>query len=109
MNSLLLILSSDPLPPLPIDKETTMKLSPLKIELLLHIYCKPVPFDHPPAKAYGDAKEEFFDSGLIAVDDTKPCGFYLTERGKAFIRLILATPLPEPSNNFIDPRTGEPV
>ena len=86
-----------------------MKLSPLKIELLLHIYCKPVPFDHPPAKAYGDAKEEFFDRGLIAVDNTKPCGFYLTERGKAFIRLILATPLPEHSNVFVDPRTGVTV
>ena len=86
-----------------------MKLSPLKINLLMHIYSIAEPFDHPDAPAYVSAKREFLEHNLIFADHDFPCGYKLTPRGKAFIKMILATPLPEEQLAFIDPRTGNPV
>jgi hypothetical protein len=86
-----------------------VQLSPLKINLLLHIYAIAGPFDHPDRPIYEQTKEEFLYHELVVIDTSRKCGYRMTEKGDVFIKMILSTPLPEVLTKFIDPRTGEPV
>lgn len=70
-----------------------MKLSPLKINLLLHIYAISAPFNHPDAPAYVEAKKEFVNNELVYETDT-PCGYALTRKGEVLIDSLLNTPMP---------------
>lgn len=70
-----------------------MKLSPLKINLLLHIYAHATPFDHPNTPAYKQAKDEFL-ANEIAFEDATPCGYRLTRKGEVLVDAILNTPMP---------------
>ncbi len=70
-----------------------MKLSPLKVNLLLHIYAIAAPFNHPDAPAYAQAKREFVDNELAFEIDT-PCGYKLTRKGEVLVDAILNTPMP---------------
>jgi len=70
-----------------------MKLSPLKINLLMHIYALRSPFDHPNAPAYVLAKKEFVDNEL-AYEINDGCGYKLTRKGEIFVDAILSTPMP---------------
>jgi hypothetical protein len=85
-----------------------MKLTPLKINLLMHIYSIASPFDHPDAPPYADAKIEMKHEDLITSSPTSehPCGYKVTERGVFFVRMILDTPLPIPNTAWKDPRVG---
>ena len=82
-----------------------MKLTPLKIELLLHIYALAEPFDHPNGPAWEEAKHEFLQNVLAVYTPETECGMRLTRKGRMFIKMILATPLPLES--YVDPRTGK--
>jgi len=70
-----------------------MELSPLKINLLMHIYAIPGPFDHPDAQAYKQAKKEFVTNEIAYETDT-PCGYKLTRKGEILVDAILNTPMP---------------
>lgn len=91
-----------------------MKLTPLKVTMLCEIHWNPN-FELRGAQAYIQAMKEFRNFNLVqAVDITntvpvKKCSspVELTERGKAFLALILATPLPELATGWKDPRNGE--
>ena len=84
---------------------TQLKLTPLKINLLLHIYSIAAPFTHPDKPIYEMAKEEFIHHSLAERSD-HGCGYRILPRGVAFVNMILATPLPLESEVFIDPRNG---
>ncbi len=85
-----------------------LKLTPLKINLLLHIYAIAEPFNHPDRPIYEQAKEEFIHHNL-AQRSEHGCGYKITKRGVAFVNMILATPMPEEVTDYIDPRTGQTV
>ena len=70
-----------------------MKLSPLKVNLLMHIYALRRPFDHPDAPAYVLAKKEFVDNELV-YEINDGCGYKLTRKGEIFVDAILNTPMP---------------
>lgn len=71
-----------------------MKLSPLKINLLLHIYAIASPFNHPDDSAYEQAKLEFVLNELAYEDKTSRCGYKLTRKGEILVAGILNTPMP---------------
>ena len=81
-----------------------MKLTPLKIEMLLHIKCQMVieSLNYPAQQA---AISEFISNGLI--EHAPDGGYSLTPKGKKFVGMILDTPLPVPGNQWVDPRTLE--
>lgn len=67
-------------------------MTPLQIEMLLHYNASPGPFT-PWGDAQHEAIQLFFREGLIrapwSLDSVQ-----LTERGKAYIRLLQLMPLP---------------
>ncbi len=87
-----------------------MKLTPLKVTMLMHIHSIASPIPNAEFAAQMAALSEFETLGIITVDpDVRSCGYQLTEFGDAYIRLILSALLPEVHVIFIDSRTGEPV
>lgn len=86
-----------------------MKLTPLKLNLLMHVYAIAEPFNHPDAPAWYSARSELVMNNLIDVSNKSPCGYSLTQRGRAFVKLILSTPMPEYITVYVDPRTTEVI
>jgi len=87
-----------------------MKLTPLKVKMLMHIHSIASPIPNAEFPAQMAALSEFETLGIITVDpNVRSCGYQLTEFGDAYVKLILTTPLPEAKTCFTDPRTGEPV
>ena len=84
-------------------------MSPLEINLLLHIYAIAEPFNHPDKPIYERTKAKYLSLGLIEESSEAACGYGLTSRGFAFIKLLLSTPIPEEQTVtvYVDPRTGE--
>lgn len=79
--------------------------TPLELQILLHFHCYGSPWPKPsePAqKAYDLLKAE----GLVALREP---GEYptTTMKGRAFVKLLSSTPIPE--HVFVDPRTREVV
>lgn len=81
----------------------------LEIRLLLHVYAVAEPFDHSDMPIYQQTKNKFISLGLIEEDKDMACGYSLLPRGKAFIKMLLTTPLPIESVTFIDPRNHETI
>jgi hypothetical protein len=82
-------------------------MSPLEINLILHIYAIAEPFTHPNAPAYAKAKARFLNLDLIKQSECAACGYTLTPKGKAFVQILLSTPIPVEKTVFVDPRTNE--
>ena len=70
-----------------------MSLTPNELDVLIHYYVSPKPHDRFDAPAVKDAINDFIDSGVI-----EPQGhehFRLTEKGQAWLKAILDTPIPK--------------
>lgn len=82
-----------------------MKITPLKLKLILHLYCDPSrPIPNAGFPAVEEALREFAALNLIRWDLTVPnYPYVLTERGLAWIDMLRSTPLPE--HRWGDPRT----
>lgn len=72
-------------------------MTPLALEMLLRRYLGEVIFDDGFSPAEKDAL------GLLVGDDLMTTDRYVTERGQAYIAMILETPMPV--QQWIDPRT----
>ena len=87
-----------------------MKLTPLKVTMLCEIHWNPH-FKPPQSQAQTSAMHEFEGNKLVRPsgqpENSNLSMIELTERGKAFLDLILATPLPEAATGWKDPRTGD--
>jgi DNA-binding PadR family transcriptional regulator len=83
-------------------------MSPSDLEVLIH--CHAVAGVHPrfDAPAVRDAIYRFRSDGIIE-EHSLPCRneFYTTEKGKAWLEMILRTPMP--TEAWIDPRTKEVI
>jgi hypothetical protein len=78
--------------------------SPLEIELLLKAYYYEIEPKDIITRAHSCGVEQLLRSELIDLDVIKIKGSYtITEKGKAFIEMLLNTPLP--TLKWIDPRT----
>lgn len=91
-------------------QETTAgwKLTPVSIEILLHIYCRwePLPRQHAPATLAALKMFERFD--VIAVED-RPSGYTVTNKGAALVQMLCSSPLPESRAVFFDPRSNTQI
>jgi hypothetical protein len=70
-----------------------MKLTPLKVSMLIELHCSPdfaKTFPHLDFPAQQGALKEFVCNDLLMIPEYK-----LTERGEALIKKILDTPLPK--------------
>jgi predicted transcriptional regulator len=81
-----------------------MKLTPLKVEMLLHIKSQ-MPIPNLNYTAQQAVISEFLSNGLI--EFTFDNNYCLAQKGKKFVGMILDTPLPVLGNHWVDPRTLE--
>lgn len=86
-------------------------MTPFELEILLHYYSRaddhPVMFQNPPI--WPETRDRFMDNALLA---KSPVGYMspayvLTNRGHAFIRDVLKTPLPV--QVWASPATAEKI
>lgn len=71
--------------------------TPYDIEVVLHHYVSPAPFEREDAPAYEDVVRRLTDLGIIAHNGTR---YKTTPLGEGLIKLWLCTPLPV----YVDPR-----
>jgi hypothetical protein len=81
-------------------------MTPNDLEILIHYYVSPAPHPREEAPAVRESVKMFLTLHVLEVVDY---GFRVTEKGQAWLRLILATPLPVCGKRWIDPRTGEDI
>ncbi|MBD7990694.1 hypothetical protein H9643_07905 [Ochrobactrum sp. Sa2BUA5] len=80
-------------------------MTPYMLEILFHHHCSRAPFPREKAPAYEETVDQLSEFGLL---ERIEFGFIQsTERGRAYIEMILATPFPE--TGLYDPRTGKLV
>jgi hypothetical protein len=81
-----------------------MSHSPLEIEVVLHYYHSPEPHPRVNAPAVKEAIQRFVNDGILSAAEG-PALLKVTDRGNAWVRMIVETPYPEGA--WIDPRTRE--
>lgn len=77
-----------------------MMMTPNDLEILLHHYVSPCEFPRREADAYKKAVKMFLADGVFDHEDDG--GYRVTEKGKAWIVMILSTPMPK--LKYCDPR-----
>lgn len=82
-------------------KRKPWHMSPLEIEVLLHVYAIPSPLERNPKEAL----MRFLVNDLIVEDVARGCGYRTTHRGDKLVEMICNTPLPE----YFDPRFSPPA
>lgn len=85
-----------------------MKITPLHIEILLYAHTRAIPMANWNAPATLQYTEELVSHQLIVVSSAyNELGlvYQTTERGQAWLEMILNTPFPV--NSWVDPRTGK--
>lgn len=91
------------------DAPKLPRVTPLHLELLLGAHVVGT-LPNWASMAVQQYAKEMVDADLIQVNDADPDtqtpkGWEITPRGRAWLSMLMATPLPVPA--FIDPRTSE--
>lgn len=77
-------------------------LSPGELMVMLHYHCSPVPYTGPATPKWADeVVHRLWQMGLLAKNGAGE--WESTERGKVYVQLVCATPLP--MKRWVDPRT----
>jgi len=74
-----------------------MNITPLHIEIVLHYNCTTAPMEHATAPAVQEYIRQLLGEEILIWVSARPVtnGHYgLTEKGKAWLEMILATPFP---------------
>ena len=79
-------------------------MNPITIELMLHIYYDSQPHPKMRSDSFKDAARNLVSRNLVKFD-AEDDSFTSTSRGDAWVRMLLATPLPE--QVWMDPRNQE--
>lgn len=84
-------------------------MSPLFIMVLLNVYTSREAqwYQEQNIGSWGEAFVYFESMDAIKRNVKYPCGWEITEKGNAWVAAICNTP--EPKQQWIDPRTGEPL
>jgi hypothetical protein len=75
-------------------------MTPYELSILMHHYTSPCRHDNYHTVLYNDIVNRFREDGILNVGPVS-----VTEKGIAFINMILSVPMPEPA--WIDPRTKD--
>jgi hypothetical protein len=89
-----------------------VKITPLHIELIIHVTCTREPIPHPEAPAVTDYLNDLQKWHLIAPTIyNAPSGWDSLEAGRVFVRMLCDTPIPERFTkvSYRDPRTAKEV
>ena len=78
---------------------------PMAIEVLLHYHYSPLSHPQIHAPVVKQAIERFVKDGIFMYDTGKDNQYRLTQKGTAWLNMILNTPYPE--QQWIDSRTGD--
>lgn len=70
-------------------------MTPLKLKVILHCHTDPLPHPRLDAPAVREAIEEFLAAGLIERANGPNEIYRTTERGNAWITMLLVTPYPK--------------
>lgn len=74
---------------------------PAQLSILLHHYVSFEPYPNP-SKVSAEVEGMFVAKGILAGSEDAPYCFKVTEKGTAWIEMILSTPAPV--QKWIDPR-----
>lgn len=87
-----------------------LRITPLELEVLLHLYYDPSPYN-APSEAHRNAVDRFLGEGLV--DLRRYPGplneLLVTPKGAAYIESILYTPYPVQVTFWVDPRIREKI
>ena len=76
-----------------------MIMSPMMMQLLLHVHTTPEPFPYPHTKTLRNMTHQLVVAGAIEADkatnDCPTSGYRTTPLGMAWIKVILRTPVPK--------------
>jgi hypothetical protein len=75
---------------------------PIYVEILLFYFTTPALHPCQDAPAYASARSWLIGSELLVHDATKASHYEVTDKGAAWIEMLLRTPLPE--QRWVDPR-----
>lgn len=77
-------------------------MSPFKMDVLMHYYCMAVPHPKVMSKGVQEYIHDLVEDGVMIMDEESGTGFRMTEKGYAWIQMILDTPMP--ISVWTDPR-----
>lgn len=81
-------------------------MSPAQIKIILHHYSSPEAYSGGMCQKFVLSEERaFVDLRLMEASMENNSGLKLTLLGKAYVRMLLATPFPV--DRYVDPRTNE--
>jgi hypothetical protein len=69
-------------------------MSPLDLEVLIHYHCNPYQHHRHDSPCVADATKTFFMDGIIDKSNKTGSGYTTTEKGRAWLAMILKTPYP---------------
>jgi len=69
-------------------------MSPSDLEVLIHYHCDPYQYPRYDDHVVVEATKKFLQDDIIKVDNRSDSGYSTTEKGKAWINMILKTPHP---------------
>ena len=78
-------------------------MTPNELEILMHYYISPKPHPRIDAPACQETTQKFMDDGIFEFNGGD--SYLVTEKGQAWIRMILKTPYPIPA--YIDHKGKE--
>jgi len=81
-------------------------ITPCHLEILMHYYVSPTVYPQHDAPAVIEYTQWLVDNGVLESHLDGESGYEVTEKGKAWIDLILATPMPV--MKWCDPRELQP-
>lgn len=82
--------------------------APGQIDLLIHCYATVAAYPYLGAPATTDWINQFLEEGIL-VPDTRPHVYRVTDKGTAWLFMMLSTPYPEQKSIWFDPRSGRPI
>jgi hypothetical protein len=81
-----------------------MPITPNALDILIHYYVSPKQHPRFDAPAVQESIKEFCQKGILKQNNES---FITTDKGKAWIEMILETPYP--IQKFINPLTGQEI
>lgn len=70
-------------------------MTPYELSVLIHHYTSPAKFEHCHKTLYTATVQTFVNQSVFRRDTEKDNGYRVTNLGKAWLQVILQTPLPK--------------
>jgi len=82
-----------------------MLSSPLELEILLHYFYSSMEMFPTRSKMVGELEDRLIEEDMLEFIENamQQCNVRITEKGKFFVKHLLAIKFPEPVNTFVIP------